>query len=279
MTRKHLLLGPLLAASLFGRPGLVLSDEPNDEKARAAEFLSLAKAEAAAYTFRPDTPGDQAFTLRAEPVLVWTNPVVGSIHGAVFVGTVKGRPEAIASLYKWYSPFRHRTNEFQSLSLGTFVAERGGRAVWSPSRPGLELKPIPGAPGPAASAPQRLRQMREMAQDFTARQTDRSQVTRDMRLLTRPIYRYEGTEGDLVDGGLFVFVLGTDPEAFLLMEARRTASGPLWQYGVVRMNSIEMRVDHKGRESWRVETLPWAQVRDPKEPYITFPFNPGEAAP
>ena len=51
-----------------------------------------------------------------------------------------------------------------------------------------------------------------------------------MRLLAQPIYRYENTKGDLIDGGLFVFVLGTDPEAFLLIEARRPQSGaPEWR--------------------------------------------------
>ena len=33
-----------------------------------------------------------------------------------------------------------------------------------------------------------------------------------MRLLAQPIYRYENTKGDLIDGALFAFVLGTDPE-------------------------------------------------------------------
>ena len=42
-----------------------------------------------------------------------------------------------------------------------------------------------------------------------------------MRLLAHPIYHYENTKGDLIDGGLFAFVQGTDPEVFLLVEARR----------------------------------------------------------
>ena len=78
---------------------------------------------------------------------------------------------------------------------------------------------------PADSAAARLRQMRALAQEFTGRQTNREGVDRDMRLLAQPIYRYENTKGDLIDGGLFVFVLGTDPEVFLLIEARRPPSG------------------------------------------------------
>ena len=113
------------------------------------------------------------------------------------------------------------------------------------------LKPIPGAAGPADSAPARLRQMRALAQEFTGRQTNREGVDREMRLLAQPIYRYENTKGDLIDGGLFVFVLGTDPEAFLLIEARRPPVGVLqWHFGATRMNSINLRLNHRGREVW-----------------------------
>ena len=68
--------------------------------------------------------------------------------------------------------------------------------------------------------------MRDLAKEFTARQTDRKDIDRDLRLLAQPIYRYEKTEGDLIDGGLFAFVLGTDPEAFLMIEARRIDGTP-----------------------------------------------------
>ena len=67
--------------------------------------------------------------------------------------------------------------------------------------------------------------MRALAQEFTGRQTNRAGVDSEMRLLAQPIYRYENTKGDLIDGGLFVFVQGTDPEMFLLIEARTVADG------------------------------------------------------
>ena len=75
-------------------------------------------------------------TLQPEPVLRWSNPIVGEIYGDVFIWTSKGRPEVVASLHKWYSPNHHSAIEFVSLSTGRFVAERGGREIWAPSRPG-----------------------------------------------------------------------------------------------------------------------------------------------
>ena len=113
------------------------------------------------------TGSDRPLTLQPEPILKWSNPVIGSIYGDVFIWTADGRPEAVASIYKFYSPLTHRANEFHSLALGKLTAERDGIAVWTPSRPGLELKPIPGAPAPADSAAARFRQMRALAQEFT----------------------------------------------------------------------------------------------------------------
>ena len=194
------------------------------KKRRAAEFHVIAKREAAAYTIR-HLGSDRPLTLKPEPILKWSNPVKGSIYGDVFIWTENGRPEAVASIYKWYSPHTHRANEFHSLALDKLIGERDGVPVWNPSRPGLELKPIPAAPVPADSAAARLRQMRTLAQEFTGSQTSRQRMKRDMRLLTEPVYRYENTKGDLIDAGLFVFVVATDPDAFLLIEAHRTKSG------------------------------------------------------
>src|SRR5262249_10329510 len=184
-------------------------------------------------------------------VLTWSNPVMGTIYGEVFIWTADGRPEAVASLYRFYSGVPHRDNEFHSLALGKLTAERDGTAVWTPARPGLELKPIPGAPAPAAPAAARRRQVRPLAQEFPGRQTNRAGVDRDMRLLAQPIYRYENTKGDLIDGGLFAFVQGTDPEVFLLIEARRPRGGaPQWLFGATRMHGINLRLNHRGRAIW-----------------------------
>ena len=99
-----------------------------------------------------------------------------------------------------------------------------------------------------------------------------------MRLLAQPIYRYEKPEGDLIDGALFVFVLGTDPEALLLIEAHQVDGTPRWQYGLARMSNVNLRVSDRGRPVWEVPTLPWPKFLDRSEPYTTFRIEPVEAA-
>jgi len=266
-------------APLLGLAGSVRSQPPKDEKSLAEAFHVFAKQEAASYTIRLDG-SDRPLTLRPEPVLLWSNPVMGTIYGDVFVWTADGRPEVVASIYRFYRPEPHRADEFHSLAFGRLIAEREGSAAWTPSRRGLELKPIPGAPPPAASAAARLRQMRTLAQEFTSRQTNRAGVDSDMRLLAQPIYRYENTKGDLVDGGLFVFVQGTDPELFLPIEARRTREGTTeWQYGATRMHGIHMRLYHRGREVWSVATISPEQVFDTREPYVVIRFETPQGSP
>jgi hypothetical protein len=278
MTNPSAMRALIAIAPLLGLAGFV-QPEAKDEKARIEAFHAFAKRQAATYTIRLEGR-DGPLALQPEPVLKWSNPVMGSLHGDVFLWTADGRPEAVASIYRFYSGDRHRADEFHSLSLGgTLTAERDGRVVWTPSRRGLELKPISGAPIPADSAAARLRQMRALAQEFTGRQTNRAGVDSDMRLLAQPLYRYENTQGDLIDGGLFVFVQGTDPEVFLLIEARLTPGRtPEWRFGATRMHGIDLRLNHRGRAIWNAPEIPPEQVFDSREPYCVFRFEvaPGE---
>jgi hypothetical protein len=252
---------------------LAPGDEATDEKARSAEVAELAKREAGSYVLARDND-DAKIALVPDSVFQWTNPVNGIVHGRLMLWTANGRPEAIVGVYKWYHPFKHRSNEFMSLSTSTLVARRDGLVAWNPRRPGVEFKPIPDAPAPASTPAARLRQIRELAKDFIGRETTRENVVRELRLLTQPIYRYDAASPDVADGALFVLAQGTDPEAFLLIEARKLDGAFRWQYALARMNSIALRVEHKGREVWSLPIMEWSSVQNHREPYTTFLFQP-----
>ncbi len=85
---------------------------------------------------------------------------------------------------------------------------------------------------------------------------------RELRLLTNPLYRYQSSDPAVTDGALFAFVcsVGTDPEAFLVLESRRTAEGPRWHYCLARFSHLGLFVDYQGREVWR-------SVRGPGDDY------------
>jgi|SRR5579863_6393813 len=144
-----------------------------------------------------------------------------------------------------------------SLSLAGLSAERDGVLRWQPTKAGIALNDVPDAPSPAESAPRRLQQMRTLAGGFSAQlddlRTSAKGERQELRLLAQPLYRYPAGEGELLDGALFAIVMGTDPEVFLLLEARRASEKITWQYGLARMNDCAMTVSYKDHEVWHCE--------------------------
>ncbi len=54
-------------------------------------------------------------------------------------------------------------------------------------------------------------------------------------LLPQPVYRYSDPNTGLIDGSLFLFAIGTNPEVFLFVECHGKDGEPrAWQYGVAR---------------------------------------------
>ena len=280
-TRHGVLL--LLTVSIL-RWGAIADDSPKPrpdrQAARAAQALQLSRRAAEQYTIRLADGDATPVLLQREALLKFSNPLIGSTYGAVFVYTAKGRPEAIVSIYKWYAPARHMGVEFHSLSLGLLTAEHDGKEVWSPRRPGIDLRPLPDASPPAGSPAGRLRQIRALADQFSASETNESNITRDLRLLTKPLYRYASEAPRVVDGALFAFVQGTDPEAILVIEAVQDPDGrAAWRYALARMTFRSLKVSHRDREVWTVPLNslgPNSEQQDRRAPYTEFVFQPGE---
>lgn len=242
----------------------------SEEKKLSEHALELARTESRTYSFSLGQAPDAELKFVSEPILRWSNPQQGTIYGGVFVWTLEGRPEIVASIFKWFAPHTHLSAEFHSLATGSVTASRDGGAVWWASQPGIAFQPVPDAPPPAATAAARLRQLRDLAKEFKSIKTDRDGNRGDLRLLPQPIYRYDSPKRDIQDGALFAFVEGTDPETFLLLESRKTGAGFEWQFACARMNSTAFEVQHREKKVWSIEVLPWRDVTSHKEPYTTF---------
>jgi hypothetical protein len=233
------------------------SDRPAEseaEKARGERLLRIHTDDAASYDIYRDAARTQKLELRREPIYRWTNPTrVGGQIGEVFIWTEHGRPEVIGSIFSHPDGnLRVFCHEFHSLSTEVLVVDRDAPNRWEPQAPGVDLKPIPGAPAPARSAAQRQAQIRELARTFSGRSLSDQGQSWELRLLPRPLYRYESTSTDVIDGALFALVssAGTDPEIILLLEARRTDSGPQWQFGAARFSDMSLWLKHNNEEVW-----------------------------
>jgi hypothetical protein len=245
---KNLLVLPLLFA--------LAGDDPESAKAQRERLYKLHLGDALEFTIYRDADRNEPLDFRKKPIYEWTNPVrAAQQDGLVFLWTSRGRSEAVGTIFSSTAgPMRGFTHEFHSLSMGTLYVDRRGThdATWTPRGPGIEFVPIEGAPAPAATAAQRLGQMRALAREFSATTRDASGNRYTLRLLSQPLYRYESTDPAVLDGALFAFVTsaGTDPEALLVIEAKKPQGGatPVWHRALGRFTDLELSVHHKGNE-------------------------------
>jgi hypothetical protein len=244
-------------------------DGPNgDGRAGARRVLDekLAerwKREAAEYRIVLHTKPATASALRDEPVLRWTNPVRDTDDGLVLLWLSRGRPEAVACFYRAKLGGRStEAHEFHSLATVPLTATRGGGTVWAPRAPGVSPGPVPGAPRPASTPAERLRQMRALAREFKA-SVDLENGGTQLRLLSQPLFRYESE----TDGALFAFVLTTDPEVLLIIDDRVGDGGHAWHYAFARMSNHSLVAKHRDRVVWGMPAD--LDETNPSKPYCS----------
>jgi hypothetical protein len=239
-------------------------------------ILAIYASDAAEYTIYRDSSRKERVELRRKPVLVCADPARGGGDGAVYVWTYRGRAEVFGTFFSFptIGP-RKLYHEFHSLSLSVLDVSRSGThdSTWAPLAPGIELAPLTGAPRPAETAAQRLSQMRALTREFSASTRDRTERRLELRLLPQPLYRYESTDHDVLDGAVFAYVTSTDPEVLLVIEARKPApaEGPVWSYAVCRFTDLGLSVRHKGKEVFTAPLIPYDAVRqDPQHRFRLF---------
>jgi hypothetical protein len=194
-------------------------------------------------------------------VLRWDNNARGSEQGVTLLYVAGGRPEAVCCVYPWDGNLVH---DFRSMSRGLVEARREGDVVWRPSAAGAEFRPIPEAGPPHASSAARLRQLKTLAGRFGGKlvgwkgdDSDRQ----ELRLLPRPIYRYEEPAGELIDGAVFALVMGVDPEALLVIEGVVAEGERQWEFAFVRRTSGELEGRLDDAVVWTADRYP--RTNDP----------------
>jgi hypothetical protein len=195
--------------------------------------------------------------LSPQPLLHWANPARNGEDGAVFVWLKDGRPEVIGSVFEY--PARGavvRKHAFHSLSSQPLVAEFAGAEIWSPKAAGVKFAPVDGADAPAETPRRRLSQMRDLARQFSLELIDLRESKSELRLMTQPLVRYEPKAGPTQDGAIFAFAIGTDPEALLLLESRRSGEAFRWEFAFARFHFVTISAQHNGKDVWRVEPDP-----------------------
>ncbi|MDB5350345.1 MAG: hypothetical protein JWN86_1592 [Planctomycetota bacterium] len=245
------------------------SERATTVDAAKGKWLPVLQKHATEYVIAVTEPsGKKTTKLRPDPLMRWSQPVRGGEDGVICLWVEAGRPVTVMSFFtlKAGDGKRWIVHEHQSLSPRPLEASWQGREMWHTATPGVVFAPVPDAPAPADSAPARSRQMQQILSDFSANTIDNKKVSWPLRALPKPLYRYENTGSEVLDGGLFTLAQGTDPEALILLEARIDGKQTRWYYGAARLTDLNLRVRFKDRE---ILSVPYTVGRS-DEPYQTF---------
>jgi hypothetical protein len=241
-----------------------------DEKARSAARLNYMQETAASIQIHVEETEGAELELQPQPVMRWDNHRSLIHDAATFIWLADHRPQVIGGMWikndvAWF--------DLQSLSAQPLTATIDGTKRWSTVRPGIEWQAVAGAPPPAASRAARLRQMKQLAQGFslhavkTAPDYDEGSIWH-LRMMPQPVYRY--AEEAAVDGAIFAFAQGTDPEAYVLLESRTENGTGRWHFSIGRGCGWELHAKRGDLEVWSV---PKRKLDDPNEVYdILGPF-------
>jgi len=267
--RSVALLFACLACCTASRAGEPRTNPDEVDRARRLESMKLSATQ---YTIRLRDGREDPLKLVDTLVLRWSNPENAATDGTIFLWTHRGRPAVALGLFTYDNEkFSH---ECQSLTTSPLSAANASGVVWSPSAPGIHFSQIENAEAPAATSARRLRQMKDLAARFNATFVGfaENQNPIELRLLTKPLYRY-GTDDDpmVVDGGLFAYVQGTDPQLLLLLEARKGAEMG-WHFAFARAASGEVTASYEGRDVFSVPKYDFRA--DPKGPFLILRQQP-----
>ncbi|MCA9135462.1 MAG: hypothetical protein KDB00_01850 [Planctomycetales bacterium] len=237
------------------------SSDENDDTALQQRLAGLA----AEFQFTA-LPDDQPPILISEtPLLSYTNPIraQGQV-GSIFLWTRDKRPAVIGSLWTFRinDDSRRLSIELHSLSqneiqakLPTLENPRRPLPDFRPPAPAITWAPLSSAGLRSASPAQVRSKIRRNAERFSAEvidpQTGNAQA---LRLLPKPLYEFK--TDDVVYGAICAFVLATDPELIVILEARKSGNSIELHYAFARMTGRQLKVKIEGEDTLSFDRAP-----------------------
>jgi len=218
--------------------------------------------------------GDDPLTAHA--VLTTTNPSRGAgSDGTMMLWLDEGRPLVAVSVYNWEGKVLHEIDSLARVAGVTGTGPKGRR--WKSSLPGIAFKPLAEfSLAKETAETRRLLKMKEFAKQFQVTMlgfNDQNSDREQLRMLTTPIYRYSLNDKrtrytDVIDGAVFAFVQGSDPEALLIIEGIENEQKIDWQYAFVRSTAGALEARRKAMIVFSAEKFPVST--DPTQPHFTF---------
>jgi hypothetical protein len=220
-----------------------------DEKVEFAEFLEDAKA----YTIKTSEK-DASLKLIEMPVLNFTNPERNQERGSVFIWLHNERPAVMGQFFRFDNNVRRlKKHALHLLTNEPLEAKLNSRLAWTPEQNGVEWKSFLDSPNVATKHLERQLQMRQLAKRFQLKLIDPKDEKTDLRLAPRPLYEYAAPLEKITDAAIFSFVVATDPEAILLIEAFEERGKASYRYAFARFHFWRLTATLNEKTVWDVE--------------------------
>ncbi len=198
--------------------------------------------------------GDKPETaeLHPTPFLYFTNEPHRIVGGSLWGWSVDGRPVALCKVEQYD---RGRADQTWLYCLASLTEEkisvewRDGES-WSAKTAGVELHDFPDSPRAADDERNRLRQMKELSQRFSAMDFEpNGPGTTQFRILTQPLWRYSSVDAGIVDGAVFAT---EGAAAIYLIELHQGQNqSQRWRYAVTAMAAWAVSIKLDDKEVWK----------------------------
>lgn len=244
-----LALAPVPPGAAQDKPPAKPDEQERQERAERDEFLADAKS----YTIR--TAGKPGATLKLleAPVLNFTNPERNQERGSVFVWLDEGRPAVVGQFFRHNTrTARPKKHALHSLAGVELEARFGERLAWAPEAPGVAWRAFPEAPAVAANPKERARQIKQLVEPFKVNLIDAKDKATELRRVQRPLYEYSAPKAGVLDGAVFSYVVATDPEALLLVEAFDEKGRTGFRYAFARFHFWKLTATLGDKPVWEV---------------------------
>lgn len=233
------------------------SDTLESESEKDARLKEMMR-QAGIYELEAIQDSPRILPLHTKPLMRFNNPVGGVPDGVVVMWLDGARPAVLAQVFM--TSDKIWLHEMQSMAASPLVLrdQENNRIPWRPRKKGLEWHKLDDVDPPAESKVARRIQMRKISESFSAsdefkrNSADKETSQYQLRLMPRPLYRYPDNAQGMIDGAVFAFVHGTDPEVFVALEAAQIDGKRIWRYALAPMTCWAVQVQYKGSEVWNL---------------------------
>jgi hypothetical protein len=190
--------------------------------------------------------------LHPTPFLYFTNEPHRIVGGSLWGWSVGGRPVALCKVEQYD---RGRVDQTWLYCLTSLTGEkidvtwRDGES-WSAKTAGVEVRDFPDSPSVADDERNRLRQMKELSQRFSAMDFEpNGPGSTQFRLLTQPLWRYSSVDTGIIDGA--VFATEGAAAVYLIELHQDRDKRRRWRYAVTAMSAWAVSIKLDGKEVWK----------------------------